>query len=221
MKIWLMKSDAADVGAPNENQEELSTLSGDKLVVGTGGFKGLIDQIYVINRPATAQDLIDYREGVVAWSTPGVLFMALCDAGRGNHVYAEYPFIAGPKHASVEWARSFAPLKWATLNSQVAPPLKIADPARPALRAYDLDYDGKRASKGYISFRALSPMGASKKRQALKQCDISVYLVDPLAPLQLTNANNGQFVVLFWFVVFTIIGLIDSFGAMHTCRFVG
>ena len=190
MKIYLMEKDAADIGVPAENGEALTTLTGDKLLVGTNGFSGLIDQIYVINRPATAQDLVDYREGVVAWSTPGVLFMALCDTGRGHHVYAEYPFIAGPKHESVRWSRSHAPLKWATLNSEVAPPLKIGDPARPALRAYELNYDGKRASKGFISFRALSPMNAGKKRQELMECNISAFLVDPLAPLDLVDNNN-------------------------------
>merc|ERR1712000_790243 len=57
MKIYLMEKDAADIGVPAENGEALTTLTGDKLLVGTNGFSGLIDQIYVINRPETSSTI--------------------------------------------------------------------------------------------------------------------------------------------------------------------
>jgi hypothetical protein len=101
-----------------------------------------------LHRMATENDLVDFRVGTVAFSTPAVLFQALCDEGRGDHVYAEWPFIAGPKHASVRYARSFVPLQWATLNTEIAPPLKVWDPARPAIRSYAVAFDGKRVTVG-------------------------------------------------------------------------
>jgi hypothetical protein len=187
-KIWLMKADAAAVGAPAQDQLSHAATGGDGVVVGAAPFAGLIDHVHILHRMATENDLVDFRVGTVAFSTPAVLFQALCDEGRGDHVYAEWPFIAGAKHASVRYARSFVPLQWATLNTEIAPPLKVWDPTRPAIRSYAVAFDGKRVTGGKLSFRALSPMATGRKR--LVTCRISAFLIDPLQDLNAFDANN-------------------------------
>jgi hypothetical protein len=176
-RIWLAKVDQPAAGAPVEDAKSHSAGGLESVIVGEAPFAGLVDHVHILSRMATDKDLVDYRFGTVSFSTPAVLFQALCDEGRGDHVYAEWPFIGGPKHASVGYARSFAPLQFATLNSDTAPPLKVWDPARPAMRSYEIAFDGKRLTSGKLSFRALSPAAAGRKRNTV--CRISAFLIDP------------------------------------------
>lgn len=122
-RVWLAKYNDPMPKSVDSTQS-IGDMGGQSVIVGEG-FKGLVDHLHIINRVATESDLVNYRVGTVAHSTPGVVFQSLCDDGRGEHVYAEQPFIAGSKAPSVKWVRSLAPLQWATLNSDIAPPLKV------------------------------------------------------------------------------------------------
>ena len=58
------------------------------------------------------------------------------------------------------------------------------------MRAYRIAFGGKRINKGFVAFRALSPMASGKKRQQV-ECKISLHLVDPDVDLQTFDADNN------------------------------
>lgn len=66
---------------------------------------------------------------------------------------------------------------------------QVFDPAKPAMRSYNLLFDGKRIVKGYLAYRVQSPMTPGKKK-ALVECKLSVSLVDPSVPLKFLDASG-------------------------------
>jgi hypothetical protein len=176
-----------------EENKGVARLTSTDVNVGAFPFKGKIDHMHIVNRLASDEDLRVLSTGTPAWSTPGLIFQALCDTGRGDHEYAEFPFIPAPKPVEVYWSDSGAPLTWASISSKVEPLFTISRPDMPEFTGYDISFGGKRATKAFISLKPISPPSADGN---LLTCKVSAFLVDPAHDLDDNMDDVGNLIDL-------------------------
>jgi hypothetical protein len=122
------------------------------------GLNGAIDMVSVVD---DIGDEVKLRmsQSTVAPSTPGLLFYALADMGRGRHAMAETPFLAGKMGDNVDWVDSGVVIRTSSVNSDVWPRFSLAmrDNVYAVTRAYILQIDGKKLSTGQLEYTLGTP----------------------------------------------------------------
>jgi hypothetical protein len=153
------------------------------------GFAGAIDMLSIVDD--VSDDIkLKMSRSTVAASTPGLIFYALGDMGRGRHAMAETPFLAGAMGDNVNWVDSGVNVETSTVNSDVWPrfSLAIRDGKYSVSRAYTIQIDGKKLSTGTLEYTLGVPTA--------QLCPITVMLEDVVVVMDAPQTRGRHYLQL-------------------------